>query len=52
MTYRPRRSQSDWQSLIEAFDTANCSAKQFCGQRDIAYASFLHWKRRLQAPTI
>ena len=52
MSYRPRRSQSHWQALIDEFDTTECSAKQFCHQRDIAYSSFLKWKQRLQAPAV
>ena len=52
MTYRPRRSRSQWQALIDEFDSVQCSAKQFCDQRDIAYSSFLKWKQRLHAPAV
>ena len=47
MAYRARRSESEWRALIEDFEQSALSAKMFCEQENIAYASFLNWKRRL-----
>ena len=44
---RPRRSASEWQALILQQAESGLSAKAFCDQRDITYASFMKWRRRL-----
>ena len=50
MANRPRRNQSEWQTLVNDFTTTQLSARQFCDEREIPYASFLNWKRRLTTP--
>jgi len=44
-----RRTSEQWQVLIEAQQQSNLSAKVFCGQRGVGYASFCNWRRRLLA---
>jgi len=42
-----RRTQAQWQSLIEAQAKSGRSAKRFCEDNTVAYASFCGWRRRL-----
>ena len=44
---RPRRSAAEWQALILQQAESGLSAKAFCDQHDITYASFMNWRRRL-----
>lgn len=44
---RPRRSATQWQALILQQAESDLSAKAFCHQHDIPYASFMNWRRRL-----
>lgn len=46
---KTRRAPEQWQQLVEAWQHSNQSAKQFCTSRDIGYASFCQWRRRLTA---
>ena len=46
-TRRPRRSATEWQSLILQQAESGLSAKAFCDQHDITYPSFMNWRRRL-----
>lgn len=45
-----RRSQSDWQSLVAEQRQSDLSAPAFCKDRDIAYASFISWRKKLAQP--
>lgn len=45
-----RRSQSEWQSLIDTQNTSGLSAKSYCEKQGISYASFCAWRRRLNEP--
>ncbi len=45
----PRRSQSDWQRLIDEQKVSGLSQKAFCAQTGIAVATFQYWKRKLRA---
>lgn len=47
---RPRRSAQQWQVLLHEWQTSAMSAKQFCSERGIGYASFCQWRKRLSAP--
>lgn len=44
---RPLRSATEWQALILQQAESGLSAKAFCAQHDITYASFTNWRRRL-----
>lgn len=46
-TYTPRRSTEQWQSLVDQWRQSGHSAKQFCKEQGLGYASFCQWKRRL-----
>ncbi len=47
MPYRPRRRAAEWQQLVDDYIDSGLSARRYCADHDIAYASFLQWKRRL-----
>lgn len=49
-TYTPRRPAEQWQSLIEQWQQSGQSAKQFCQEQALGYASFCQWKKRLTQP--
>jgi transposase-like protein len=42
-----RRSQQQWQNIINDFTESGLSGAQFCKQNDIRYASFSKWRKRL-----
>lgn len=46
-TYTPRRSPEQWQALIDQWQQSGQSAKQFCKEQALGYASFCQWKKRL-----
>lgn len=46
---RPRRSAAQWQRLISQQAASGLSASAFCDRRDLSYASFMQWRRRLQS---
>ena len=46
---RPRRSAAQWQRLISQQAASGLSASAFCDRRDLSYASFIQWRRRLQS---
>lgn len=46
---RNRRSLVQWQELIDTQVTSELSAKAFCEQQKVGYASFCKWKRRLSS---
>ena len=43
----PRRSAEQWQALIEQWQQSGQSAKAFCREHDLGYASFCQWRKRL-----
>lgn len=47
---RKHRSKTQWQELIEQWRASGLSARQFCSQQDIGYASFCQWRKRLSSP--
>lgn len=49
-TYTPRRSAEQWQSLIDQWQASGQSAKQFCKEQALGYASFCQWRKRLSRP--
>ena len=46
-TYAPRRSAEQWQVLINQWQHSDQSAKQFCKEQSLGYASFCQWRKRL-----
>ncbi len=47
MAYRPHRSARQWQQLVERQARSSKSAREFCADHDIGYASFIQWRSRL-----
>lgn len=47
--YAPRRTEKQWQALVEAWQQSGQSATRFCREQDIGYASFCQWRKRLLA---
>ena len=46
---RIRRSQTEWQQLIDDQTDSGQTQAAFCAAKDISVASFQNWKRRLAA---
>jgi len=46
-TYTPRRSAEQWQSLVDQWQASGQSARQFCKEQALGYASFCQWRKRL-----
>lgn len=44
---RPRMNREQWAVVIEEQTQSGLSIEQFCQERDIGFASFGKWKRRL-----
>ena len=47
MAYRPHRTAKQWQQLIDRQSHSSQSAREFCADHDIGYASFIQWRSRL-----
>ncbi len=47
MAYRPHRSAKQWQQLVDRQSRSSQSAREFCADHDIGYASFIQWRSRL-----
>ena len=51
-----RRSQAQWQSLVDQWQQSQLSAAAFCKANHIGYASFCQWRKRLtqqpERPTV
>jgi hypothetical protein len=45
---RIRHDKNHWQKLVERQAHSGLSGAQFCRQQNIAYASFMSWRKRLQ----
>ncbi len=48
-----RRTRREWEQFIRQCDDSGLSAKQFCRQEGLAYASFIYWRGviRKEPPT-
>jgi len=44
----PRRSAEQWQALVKQWQQSGQSAKDFCREHDLGYASFCQWRKRLE----
>lgn len=51
MAYRPHRSARQWQQLVDQQARSSQSAREFCADHDIGYASFIQWRSRLTPST-
>lgn len=51
MAYR-RRTQNEWQSLVNDQADSDLSAKTFCANHGIGLASFYQWRKRLTTDTV
>lgn len=47
MTYAPRRTPEQWQTLVDQWQSSGQSAARFCDVQAIGYASFCSWRKRL-----
>ena len=45
-----RKSQHQWQTLIDQYQSSGLSGSQFCQTHKIAYGSFCKWRQRLSPP--
>lgn len=50
-TRQKRKSQAQWQAVIEQYQASGLSGSQFCQAHDIAYGSFCKWRQRLMPQT-
>ena len=48
MSQRTRRSQAEWQALIEQQKQSGLSAAAFCREQGVLAKSFYRWRSRLQ----
>jgi putative transposase len=46
-THTVRRTPSQWQTLVEQWQQSDQSARQFCEEQSLGYASFCQWRKRL-----
>ena len=49
--YQPRRSRSQWRTVIEEFARSGLSTKQFCAQHELRYGSFMKWRAHFSDAT-
>ena len=47
---RKHRTPDQWQALVNQQRDSGLSARQFCEQENIGYASFCNWRKRLSDP--
>lgn len=52
MSKYTRRSATQWQALVEEQERSALSAPQFCKEKDLGYASFCQWRKRLSHSTV
>lgn len=52
MHRKPRQNADQWQKLINQQITSGMSAPAFCTQNDIAYQSFMRWRKKLELEPI
>ena len=46
-THSPRKTPEQWQSLVNQQQRSDLSARAFCTEHHIGYASFCQWRKRL-----
>lgn len=47
---RKRRTPEQWQQVVKEWQQSGQSARIFCAEQSIGYASFCQWRKRLSAP--
>lgn len=47
MSNTQRRSAQQWEALVEQWQASGQNASAFCRERNIGYASFCQWRKRL-----
>ena len=50
-TKRIRHDQNHWQKLVDSQAQSGLSGARFCREHQVAYASFISWRKRLQEVT-
>jgi putative transposase len=48
-TYTARRTQDQWKVLVDQWQQSGQTARQFCSDHGLGYASFCQWRNRLKA---
>lgn len=48
---RPRKTRTQWRSIISAFNQSHSPARVFCTDHDLAYGTFAKWRHRFAKPT-
>jgi len=43
----PRRSQAEWQHILERFEASGMTQAAFCREQGLSVSTFGYWKRRL-----
>lgn len=43
----PRKTPEQWQALVTQQQNSGQTARQFCAEQNIGYASFCQWRKRL-----
>lgn len=46
---RKRRTPEQWQQVVKEWQQSGQSARAFCAEQSIGYASFCQWRKRLSA---
>jgi hypothetical protein len=49
---RTRHDQNHWQQLVDKHAHSGQSGAQFCREQQVAYASFMSWRKRLGDATL
>lgn len=44
-----RRTPEQWQAVVEQWQQSGQSARQFCQDQDVGYASFCQWRKRFDS---
>lgn len=43
----PRRTPDQWQEFVDQWQGSGLTARQFCTEHNLGYASFCKWRQRL-----
>lgn len=46
-SHRPRQTAAQWHQIVEAQLASGLSSPKFCEEKNISYASFINWKKKL-----
>lgn len=45
----PRHAREHWQELVQQWEGSQMTAKAWCLQHEVAYVSFISWRKRLKS---